>query len=141
MAADDDRHRAIDRFRLHMRALELKELAVIGWHVGGPQFPHHADIFVRRPAPRLERCVDGSELLFHPADADAQQHATAGHVIQGRDLFGRHHRIALRHDQDAGAEINLLGPRRDITHPDEWVRQRDIVFAARHLAVIGVGVL
>ncbi len=141
MAADDDRHGLVRRLRLTVGAIEIDELAVKVRLFGRPKFAHRADIFVGGAPARFEWGVQGPELFLHPADADAEQHAPARHVIQRRHLFRGDHRIALRHDQDAGAELDPLRPRRDIRHPDQRIGQRNVVLAARHLAVVGIGIL
>ena len=77
MAADDDRDAAVDGLRPAIDVVKVGEFAVIGGLVLAPKGAHGAHIIVRTGAPVVKWGADGIELLTHPADADAQQHAPA----------------------------------------------------------------
>src|SRR5207247_2514532 len=58
-----------------------------------------------------ERDAEGVELLLQPPDPDAEDRAPAGEHVERRHLLRDVDRMALREDQDAGGEAQLLGHR------------------------------
>ena len=92
-------------------------------------------------APRRSQAhAEGFELLLQPADAQPQLDPSAGQPVEGRQLLGEHQRIALRDDQDAGAQLKRRRRGGDERQPDQGIGDRRIGFG-RDLAVGGIGVL
>ena len=83
---------------------EPRELAVGRGRALGPERPQRGDVVVEALAPLGEGDAEGVELLLEPPDADAELDPAAGEPVEGGDLLGDHDRVALREDQDAGAE-------------------------------------
>ena len=54
MAADDDRHRAVDRLRLDIGVFEFHEFAVEAGLFCGPQFAHDVYVLIRAAASVVE---------------------------------------------------------------------------------------
>src|SRR3546814_17280448 len=77
---------------------------------------------------------------LQPAHADAQLHPPAGEAVEGGHLLREGHRVALREDQDAGAEADRRRRRGDVGEPDQRIRDVEVL-AAGHAAVVAVGVL
>src|SRR5205823_5280443 len=103
LAADDDRRSgALDGLGELDRSGEGDELAVVGGDLVRPQARHGPDVVVAAGAPPLEGDPEGGELLRRPAEADAEVDTPAGEVIEGHDLLGQDHRIALREDEGVG---------------------------------------
>ncbi len=86
-----------------------------------------------------ERHPDGLELLPEPARADADEQAPSREVVEGRELLGEDHGVALGQDQHAGGEAQGRGGRRQVREPDERVGQGRVL-GAGHAARRGVGV-
>ena len=87
---------------------------------------------VRAPR-RRERHAERVELLFQPADADAELDASAREAVERRELLGEDERVALRQDQDPGREADARRRGRDVREPDERVGDGNVL-AARHLS-------
>src|SRR3546814_7153493 len=75
---------------------------------------------------------------LQPAHADAQLHPPAGEAVEGGHLLREGHRVALREDQDAGAEADRRRRRGDVGEPDQRIRDVEVL-AAGHAAVVAVG--
>ena len=71
-------------------------------------------VFVKEVA--KEMTVEELDLLAHPAHPGAQDQAAPRHDVERREHLGRHHRIAIRHDEDAGAELDPRGDAREVAH-------------------------
>src|SRR3979411_426492 len=57
----------------------------------------------------LARASSGLELWRVPTGSDPVDEATAAQVLQGGDLFGKHHRLPCRQYEDRGAELHAAG--------------------------------
>ncbi len=99
---------------------------MIARHVRRPQLAHRGDVLIGAAAAILERHPCRVELLLRPADAGAQQHASARHRIERGDLPGADHRIVLRQNQDSGGKADVRRCGGDILHPDQRVGQHEI---------------
>ena len=74
-----------------------------------PDFLHRFDGF----AHPLEAAAVNSAVIFHlilvPASADAKQESPLAHLVDRGDQLGGLYRIALLHQQNAGAELDCPG--------------------------------
>ena len=59
-----------------------------------------------------ERDADRVELRLEVADADPEEEPATAQKVEASDLFRQHQRVALRDDDDPGAEQHSLGRRR-----------------------------
>ena len=141
VAADVDGHRALGRPRAAIGAVEAHETALERRSLLAPQRAQHGDVLVGARRSVLEGCADGLELFLQPADADAEQHAPAGHHVERRHLLGGDHRAVLGQDENAGAELDGLGAGGDVGHPDQRIGQRKVEHAAGHAAIVRVRIL
>src|SRR6202035_1368897 len=92
--------------------IEVDELAVKLGRLFGPYRAHREDFFLDDfPAPLELRAVI-RHLLDVPARADSENHAAAGNHVERRDFLCKRDRIALDHQANASAEVELLGYRR-----------------------------
>ena len=117
--------------------VEIHHLAVKLGLILGPQRLHRQDTL----AHQLEaRCVDRA-VIFHllgiPAAADAEHKSPARQLVQARHAFGGDDRIALRHQADAGAELERFGRRGGEGQRDE--RVVGVAIAFRKLAAARKG--
>ena len=69
-----------------------------------------------------------------PSGTDAEHHAATGQVIERRQLLRGDHRVALRHDQDAGRQLDATRLGRHPREPDERIGEIELLRPARHLA-------
>src|SRR5207302_10054806 len=80
--------------------------------VFGPDLLHGQHAFTQHlPSHRRSRPVI-LHLLAVPSAADAEEHATAGDEVGGRDLLREHNWIALDDETDARAELDRRRDRR-----------------------------
>ena len=63
------------------------------------------------------------DLVGVPAEADAEHEPTAALAVQRGDGLGRHDRVALGHETDAGADHQAVGHRRRHRQGDERVER------------------
>ena len=80
------------------------------------------------------------ELLAEPADADAEVDPAAREHVEVDDLLGGVHRVALRHEADAGPETDPVGDGGEVGEGGERLEQAGVAGAGEP-AVGGVGVL
>ena len=103
--------RLLHRLRPRHHRIEIDELAVILGLRLGPDFLHRLDALAH---PLEARGVHRS-VVFHlvlvPAAADAKQEAALADLIDGGDELRGLDRIALLHEQHAGAEFDRFGRR------------------------------
>ena len=109
VAADVDREVGLGGAGAGVGVGERGELAVVRRLALVPELAEHGDVVVGPLAALGERDADGVELLLEPADADAELDPSLGEVVEGGDLLGDEDRVALREDQDAGAEADRAG--------------------------------
>ena len=111
----------------------------------GPSCVHrsmHAAMNSSVTAPRCGPQVvdaEGVELLAHPADADAEHDAPVRDAVDRRQLLGQHERVAVRHDQHAGADLDPLGAPGDRRHHGDRVVD-ELLGAERRVAGLVVEV-
>jgi hypothetical protein len=99
---------------------DLAEGVVLAPEVHGlarPHLPHEADELVGdSPALLVGGSVQRVELFLHPPHARAQDDASAREDVHGGQHLGGDHRIAVRDDEDAGADVDALGQRSQMGH-------------------------
>ena len=84
--------------------------ALEGRIVAGPQFLESPDVLIGDRSPLLERRQPQSlKLLLHPTHAYSHDDPALGEDVQRRQCLGRHHRVAVRDNHDAGTQANRLG--------------------------------
>ena len=84
------------------------EAPLIGRLRRRPQRQHRLQVLDGARALVLEGYAERVELRLQVADAEAEDQPPAGHHVDARQLLGEHERIALRQDDDAGAEAQAL---------------------------------
>ena len=109
VSAEPHRHLARLGARIDAAVGELVILALEGDAVLGPQRLHEADLLGRAHAAGVEVHAEALELDLVPADADAQPEPALAQRIERGCLLGHQGRLALRQDQHAGGEADLLG--------------------------------
>ena len=125
VAADQDRNvRPLCRPRRRGEWLEVDEVTVKLDIAAGPDGAHRCDVLVVACAAPLPRDTERIELFLHPADADAQLDPAAGEVVQRGQFLREHQGVALRQDQDAGAQSQRRRCGSDVGQPDQWIRNR-----------------
>src|SRR5262249_30400172 len=101
VTADDDRDsRLLHRLRVRLELLPAVELAMERRRLVLPERADRAHRLSGAGAPLRERDAEGLELLFEPADADAEDHPPVREHVQRRHLLGDVQRVALRQDQN-----------------------------------------
>ena len=109
MAADPDRNRPARGCGPAGECIEAEELAGVRGTFVAPARTHHPDRFVApRAAPVVGR-AEGLDLLAHPADAGAKDHATRREVIECGEHLGGEERVAMRQHEHGGAEGDAFG--------------------------------
>jgi len=104
-AADDDgRVRLLDGSRLCVDPAERDEAALEAGLLLRPERQDRLDVLVRLLAAIREGCPDGLELGPEIARADAEDQAPAREHVDTRQLLREDDRVALRKDDDPGAE-------------------------------------
>ena len=109
-AADEDRRmRLLHRLRPRHHRPELDELAVYSGFVL-VQIARMASMRSRMTLLRLLKSVPWSAIssAFQPAP-DAEQEPALGDLVDAGDRLGRLDRIALRHEADAGRDLEPRG--------------------------------
>ena len=79
---------------------------------------------------------ESNSRLYQPTAAPSDQ-AAVRDMVDGRQLLGQDHRIAHRHHQDAGAELDLRGARRDRGEDDQRLVDREVRIHAEQDVVPG----
>ncbi len=105
----------------------------------GPQGAHGGDVFVVARTPARPGHAQGFKLFLHPAHTEAQLNPAAGQLVEGCEFFRQDQRVALGHDQDAGAEPQGRRRGRGEGQPDQRVWNGGVGFGG-NLAVRRVGV-
>ena len=106
----------------------------------GPERAHRLDVLVEALATPFERDAERVELFAQPAGTHAEVDPATRQVIERRDGLGRDDGVALRHDQDPGAEPDGRGGGGGEGEPDQRVGQIEVLGAAGHLPALVVGV-
>ena len=127
--ADVHRDGARDRAGPADAVGERGELTLVGGLVLAPQRPHGGDPVVGASAALGEGDADGVELLLQPAHPHTQLHPAARQVVEGGDLLGQDHRVALGLDQDPGGQVDGGRGRGQVGQPHQRVRDRRVVGA------------
>src|SRR5207247_10738107 len=76
---------------------------------GLPKRTEGADRFVGTCATLAKRYPDHCEFFREPAAADSEDRSALRQHVQRRDFFGHVRRVALREDEDPGAEADRFG--------------------------------
>jgi hypothetical protein len=79
----------------------------------GPEPLQDVEVLVHDLAALLERHADGIELAPVPSRRHSHEQPAIRQQVHARELLGKNDRIAHRQDENAGAELDLLGPRCD----------------------------
>ena len=109
-AADEDRWAArLHRLRPRPRRLDVDELAVVLGDVVAPERPHREHVLACSLAPRPHVDAVARGFVLVPPEADPEHEATARQHVERRDRLGRHDRVVLRDEADAGADDESLG--------------------------------
>ena len=126
IAADQDRRaRRLHRLGRHHRLAQLIGRVGRGDRILLPEAGQDLQIPVHHVAPLVERHADGVELALVPAGRHAQGEASAGDMVDARELLGQHHRVARRQDEDAGAQADPAGARRDRGQHRQRIEDRE----------------
>ena len=104
LTADVDRGRLLHRFGVHGAGGQVVDLAVEGGSLVEPECAQHLEVLVGPAAPALPGHVEHVELLLEPADADTEIDPAAREPVQGADLLGGVHGVALGEEQHGRAE-------------------------------------
>src|SRR6516165_4705637 len=106
-AKQDGRMRLLGGLRIGAHRREIEEFAMKLRGVLGPERFHYLERLPRlRPAAR-KIATKYLHFLLQPPCADAKNEAAAATVIEGSNLLGQMHGIALRHERDAGGQPQL----------------------------------
>src|SRR6478672_3868658 len=101
--------------------VEVDVAAVVLGLVVGPDLAHRLHALVHdRPAGRWVDAVVGN-LLWDPAGADAEQHASVREEVEAGDRLRRRDRLPLGHQAHAGPEPQRLRRGGGVGHGDERV--------------------
>ncbi len=103
-----------------------------------PQEPHPLDLLGLARAAGLPLDVERLVLDMVPADADAESQPAAAQDVDLGRLLGDHAGLALRQDQHAAAQLDLLGDGGDEGHRREGL-VKGIVLAVGRLPVAARG--
>src|SRR2546428_352621 len=72
----------------------------------------------------LERGAERAELRLQIADADAEDQPAVREPVEAGQLLGQHERVALRQDDDAGAETHAARYRGTVGQRDHRIEDR-----------------
>src|SRR5262245_18016111 len=110
MAADyDGRGGFLDGLWMRLNAREGDEPPSMLGPSLGPDRADRGEIFVGDRAARPERNAQRAELRLEIAYPHAEYEPSAREHVEGGELLGQHQRIALRQDDDPGAEPDASG--------------------------------
>ena len=108
-------------------------------HLLRPQHPHHLNLLSGAAAPVLPVLAQPLVLNLVPAHADAQAQPAVGQHVHLGGLLGHQRRLALRQDDDARAELDLLGERGQVAeHHERLVEHIVLVVGTVPLGALGV---
>ncbi len=141
MPADPDRDAAaLDGLRQRVDVADGVEAAREAHRILGPHRAHQRQIFVGHATALCEgRGAHRLELLAQPAHAGTEDDATAGEDVDRRQRLRRNHRIAIGHDEHAGAEPHFRRGLREVGQERQWL-EVILVGATGELAGRGVGI-
>ena len=105
VARDPDGRPAVGRARQHAGRVEAVEPAVVAGDRLAPQRLQDLDRFVGHRGAAGEVGAQQGELRRPPADPHAEDEAPPREQVEGRGLLGHQDGVALRQDQDGGAEL------------------------------------
>lgn len=140
VAPDHDRHRGLRRLRVAEGRPERGELAVVARPARRSTGPACTRCGRRGAGPARRRAPRSRRTPPRPNHADAGARRPPGQRVERGALLGQHHRVALRHDEDAVARLIVDVADARYEHRDERVRDGGVVVAG-HLAGLVVGVL
>ena len=107
----------LDRRGVHDGVVHGVEASVEGHGLTGPEEAHEDHGLIRAGAALLGGYAGGLEVLgCVAAQADTQEQATAGEVVQGGQLLGEDDGVSRGQDHDAGAELHGGRARGDEGH-------------------------
>src|SRR6185437_1207411 len=101
----DGRTRLLRGLRIRAYGREIEEFTMKLGCVLGPERLHHVEGFPCLRPPAREIAAKHLDFLFEPPRADAKDEAATAMVVQGGDLLGQKQRIALRHQSNAGCQL------------------------------------
>ena len=138
VAADQDgRVGLLDGLGVAAQDGEVVELAVELGALFRPKLLHHEAGFKGlRPRPADVAAHDGG-LFLVPAGADAVDEAAAAVTVEGGDLLGEEQGVALGHEQDTGAKLDMGGRRRRQGHGHDRVHEAGHLPAGKDRRVAG----
>ena len=111
--------------RLYSDLVVVVAIAVVRERFAGPTVPHHGEHLVEQLGSFAPLHAEG--LLFDRidgAESERRQEATAGHVGQGGEFLGEHHRISAREHHHRHPEFQPLGAPCAVGHCHERVGRR-----------------
>ena len=88
---------------------QRRKLAKFAAVCGGLLCPHRlhgVEILARTLGAALRRHAEGAEFLFQPANAHAKEKTPLGEPVETRDHLGRDQGVTVRHQADAGAQLD-----------------------------------
>ena len=106
-AADDDRRvRVLGWLGERLDRREVVVLAVVLGLVLGPKLLHHLDGFSGLGPAMLKVAAHDLGLFPEPAGADAEHEAAPAEQVEAGNLLRQQQRVALRHQRNAGAQLD-----------------------------------
>ena len=99
--------RSLDRSWERVYGRKVVVLAVVLALDFGPEGLHGQNRLTGLSPTMREVPAHDFGLFLQPTGADAEQESTAGVHVQGGDLLGEQQRVPLRHETDAGAQLDL----------------------------------
>ena len=131
---------ALHRLGGDAHLVEAVVVAVEGGGVVRPDFLEDLYLLVDEGAAVVEGAeLEVLELILHPADADAELHASARKLVDGGDDLGGVHGVAVGQDDDAAANLDGARAGGGVGEDGEGVPPRSL--ASHPLAGDVVGVL
>ena len=105
-ASDPDRNVAGCGARAETHPGEIEKLAVKFGNGGRPRRAHQRDCLVGVRAALFERYAECAEFGFEPSAGDSRNDAARRQPVERGEFLGEMNRVAIRHDNNAGGELD-----------------------------------
>src|SRR5580693_746728 len=113
-ASDPNRDVASGRTRAEAHALEIEKLAMKFRNGGRPRRAHQLDGLVGVGAALFKRYAECAKLGFEPSTGDSRDDASRRQPVEGCEFLCEMNRVAIRHDDHAGRELDSSGDGGDV---------------------------
>src|SRR5262249_47747630 len=102
---------------------EAVETAFEARPLAAPELAHGGDLLAEQAAALVEGRPEPAELLLRPAGPEPEDQPPAGEDVDPRRLLRHEAGVALRQDDDRGAEPDALGAAGEVGERDERLDQ------------------